>query len=550
MYVKGENMIKKFLKYSGLSIIGLGLITGCKNESQTGDSSKETTMATIMNTDLHTLDPAKCTEQPTHSYYINQVYEGLVKYDENSNLAPALAENWTISDDGKVFTFFLRKNIKFHNGNTLNAEKFKKSLERACNVKIMSPEADKFLGNVLGAKDCLSGKTNTIKGIEAIDDNTLKITLAEYDPVFLHKLIYTTGVVTDVDAIGGVDTIINDVKQVIGTGPFMLKEYTPNSRFVLESFKDYWDEEKPALDSIRVTIMKDASTQIASYQSHSINFLKAPTTQMAGLLKDEDLNKNIHQFNTSAIFYLTLNPEKFAPFKDIRVRKAFAMAINKTKIGDMLKDSFITTANSLIPAGFPGYRADAFQYPYDPEAAKELLKEANYTSETFPKINLSCSDSPLAGKICENISLQLKENLGINIKVTALDFNAFNQKKREDGFGLFFSGWSADYMDPATFLYDLFCSKSPLNNHGYKDAKYDAVVTNAQNTPYTELSKRFELFAESEDILLKSGSILPIYYPTDAWLIQDTVEGLKMNTMSLQPLNTLKYKNNTVFNNN
>ncbi len=521
------------------AILSLALMfSGCGSDKQRIVSTDQ--LRTCIMTDIGTIDPIKCVDQPTHSYFMNQVFETLVKYDENSNFTQGLAENWTISKDNLVYTFYIRNNILFHNGKEVKAIDFKKSFERMCNPKTVSPGADKFLGNVLGAMDCIRGRTKHVQGLEVLDDHTLKITTTAADPLFLHKLAYTTLSVVDVDAIGGVDKDMT-LQTCIGTGPYKLNEFVSGAYISLKANEDYWDDEKPIIKNIQIDIIPDTNTQLANYKAGKLDFLQVAKTQIPEVMENEELASQLKTHDTAAVYYLAFDNERYPPFQNKDFRLAIIKAIDKKKILDTLQGTLISQANGIIPSGFPGYSSKTFHYKFDPVSARKHLQYSGYNIKNLPTLELTTADSPTSKKICENIHLQLKENLGISVKVSTFDFNTFNQKLYNKGFAISYSGWSADYMDPASYLLDLFHSSSPLNKSKFKDNTFDYLTEKAQNTSNADMLQRFNLFSQAENQLISSGYVLPIIFIKDAYLTKPNLVGLKMNIMNLLPFNTVRF---------
>ncbi|HXG24960.1 MAG TPA: ABC transporter substrate-binding protein, partial [Chthonomonadales bacterium] len=275
------------------------------------------------------LDPALVEDGDTIDLLM-QIFEGLVQWNEKNEIVPNLAEKWEISPDGRTYTFHLKPNVRFHNGRTLSAADFVYTLTRTLRKSTNSPTAMTYLNDIVGARELNSGATNTLAGVKALDKHTLQITIDKRKPYFLGKLTYPTAYVVCQEVIeqnGG----RFDEKTMIGTGPFKFRSYQPGYRVTLVANQDYHGR-KPLLDGIERPILADSTSRQNAYESGSLDITDVNRAELGRIRQDPALSKQLKEFARANIWYLALNQRAFAPFRDRRVRQAFAHAINKDEL--------------------------------------------------------------------------------------------------------------------------------------------------------------------------------------------------------------------------
>jgi oligopeptide transport system substrate-binding protein len=531
--------ILKEMKINVKTALALGGIAfslvGC-NKEKTVQSHE--VIETTMPNPLKGYDPAKVTDLYTHRVY-DQVFEGLIKLGEDNTPQPSLAEKYERSEDGRTYTFYIKKNVKFHNGDLLTADDFKWSFDRTCNEKLVSPNAQAFMGDIVGADEVIAGKAESISGVKVLDKHRLQITLKRPVVYFLAKLAYSTGYVYPKGKVS--ITEIKDIKQLIGTGPYKMSTYHQDQLVILDANKDYWGG-APKCPQIRYSIVKDSMVGLNEYKSGKYQFEMVPAVEVPALRKDPKFNKQMQFKDHAGAYYLELNPGVYKPFANLKVRQAFAMAIDQKMVLDRILNGVGVAAYGIIPPGVPGHREKTNHLPFDPIKAKKLLAEAGYSNPaSMPKLDLVVpANSPSGIPVTENVVLQLQKNLGIPIKVKRIDFNASLDKINKKEIAFRFAGWAADYIDPANFTTDLYKSGSGINRCNYSNKKFDELVTKADSM--TNHEERMKLYQQAEDILLQDAGFIPLFFPTEVWLIRENLEGLKFNLGGPMTLNTVYAK--------
>ena len=350
------------------------LAAGCGNKgfSDRASAQRGNVFRYALNKSPVTYDPGRV-QDPEDIDLIGNVFEGLVAYDEKNQVGPRLAESFEGQEGGKVWVFKLRP-AKFHNGREVTAEDFKWTFERNLRKEFASPVALNYLSDIAGAQDFADGKAESLKGVEVVDPRTLKITLEAPRPYFLGKITYPCAFVLAKESAGL--TQIRDVNQMVGTGPFKVERIDPEQQVTLIANADYY-EGAPLVEKIERPIIKDSQTRLTKYGKGELDLLTVQRGEVESVRNDPVLSKQLLFRPTPTVYYVGMNRHLYKPFQDIRVRKAFAMAIDRKRIADDLLGG-MTEAKGLIAHEIVGYRKDYKGLPYDPDEAKRLLAEAGY----------------------------------------------------------------------------------------------------------------------------------------------------------------------------
>ncbi len=483
---------------------------------------------------------------------LQQVYEGLVTWNEQNRVEPLLAERWDIQDGGRTYVFYLKKGAKFHSGREVTAEDFKWTIERNTDPAFKSPTADTYLGEILGVRDKVAGRAKEVRGMQVVDTYTLKIQIDKPRPYFLGKLTYIVSAVVDKDVVpakardehGNWDwPEINSVETMGGTGPFRAETYIPEQLIVLAANKDYHGG-APNIEKIERPVIKDPATRLNKYRSGELDLVMLERQDVEGIKADPELRGHLKFFDRPSLWYVGINisppPKGYKPFQDVRVRQAVAMAIDKRKIVEEVLDGINQEANSIVPPGVLGYRPNAKALPYDPQRAKRLLAEAGYPGgRGFPELTMNFREArPDIAIVAEEVANQLREKLGIRVSLQTMEWRSYLEKHNRDEVAFFHMRWAADYLDPENFLSFLLAGYGPENHVGYRNARYDALCSAADSELDTE--KRLKLYAEAEDIVLSEAPFIPIYFQRDAELIRPRVQGLRESLFGHLPHKTVR----------
>lgn len=478
------------------------------------------------------LDPARLNDIYP-SEMLQNVYEGLVTFDAQSRIVPAIAEKWEISPGGDTYTFHLRSNAKFHNGRAINAADLKYSFERALKDP-KSPVALNYLGPIIGAQALHDGKAVELQGARVVDDRTLKLTIDRPRGYFLGMLTYPTAWAVcreEIEKNGGrIDEHI-----LAGSGPFKLVEYRHGSKLILEAFDGYWAG-RPKVDRIERPIVLDYQTAHLQFENGEVDACEMALNDYVNDQKSVALKDKAHAYPYAAVTYVVMHQKLQPAFRDLRVRRAFAMAIDRDAISASAGKSVWERADSFIPPGMPGTNTAIRRLPYDPAAARNLLANAGFPGgRGFPKLTLVYVQKQLESEeAAAVIRDNLKQNLGIEVDLQAREAAEFiaNTGERET-IPFWTAGWIADYPDPQDFLSTLLRTGAPLNHVAYSNPQFDALCDEADAE--SDMAKRIPLYQQADQIAMDDVAVLPIFFRKQHYLVKPYVKGFQVNVMMPLP---------------
>ncbi|MBQ0709928.1 MULTISPECIES: ABC transporter substrate-binding protein [unclassified Ochrobactrum] len=438
-------MKKTFL--SGISALALGLAISFG--AQAAEIKQGGSMIVTYKDDVSTLDPAIGYDWQNWSM-IKSLFDGLIDYEPGTtNLRKEIAEDYTISDDGKTFTFKLRKGVKFHNGRELTADDVKYSIERVVNPKTQSPGAG-FFGSIVGFEDASAGKAEALSGITVVDPYTIKFELSRPDATFLHVLALNFAHIVPKEEVEKYGADFG--KHPVGSGAFKMTEWTLGQRIVFERFKDYYNPSLPKLDQITFEVGQEPVVALLRLQNGEVDIPGdgIPPAKFIEVTKDPKFKDLIIQGGQLHTGYVTMNV-KIKPFDNVKVRQAVNMAINKDRIVRIINGRAVP-ANQPLPPSMPGYAKDYKGYPYDPEKAKALLAEAG-VGDGF-ETELFVANTDPQPRIAQAIQQDLAA-IGIKASIKSLaQANVIAAGGEPDGAPMIWSGgmgWIADFPDPSNF---------------------------------------------------------------------------------------------------
>ncbi|HOX32441.1 MAG TPA: peptide ABC transporter substrate-binding protein [Spirochaetales bacterium] len=485
------------------------------------------------------LDPALIQGVPEHRLYMS-LFEGLTTFDPKTNLAvPGLAEKWTVSKDMKTYTFKLRKAV-WSDGTPIKAQDVVDSWLRILDPATASNYAYMPAAAIEGAEAYNSNKgpKEGVK-IKAVDASTFEVTFVGPLPYALDMLTHYAFAVMPMHAIAkfGADWI--KPGNFVGNGPFVLKEWKPQDKIVVEKNAKYWDAKNVKLKTITYLAIEDQNVSYEKFKAGEIDW----DTQIPPAKIDEiKLRKDYQVIVGTTVYYYIFNTTR-KPFDDVRVRKAFSMAINRQELTEkVLKAGDVPTAGLVPPMG--GF-VTAKGNGYNPEEAKKLLAAAGFPGgKDFPKFVLIYNTSARHKMIAEWVQQQWKTTLGIDVELQNLEWNTFlDTRSKTHDFSVTRAGWQADYLDPGNYLEMFLTAKTPDNwgnNDGmYSNKKYDSLMAQAAQMPAG--AKRNAVMQQAEDILVtQDQAVAPFFFYVNQNLIDLTKwGGWYKTTMDVHPLKNI-----------
>ena len=503
-------------------------LSGCGHHSGTSSAGDGNVLRVAMVTAPVTFDPAMCQDVETNQM-LQQSYEGLVQYGPANTVVPCLAEKWDISKDGLTYTFHLRP-AAFQNGMPITAEDVAYGLRRALDPKLSSPVAAQYLGDIVGALDVFNGKATVLKGVKVLDPKTLAITITKPKAYWIDTLTYPTGwvVCKAIAEKAGTSPLTEaDAEAGAASGAFHITGFLKDQEVDMDAFMGYWGG-APKISGQVQRILLDPTTRHAEFADGQIDIMRG--LQVGDLdsdRKDPKLKDQIKIWPRAGINYLGLNETAYPPFKDPRVRQAFAYATDKKKIVDVVTEGVYPAAPDLLPQGIPGGDPNYKGIPYDPEKAKSLLAAAGFPGgRGLPPLEIYGNEkNPLSEKTVDVLRQMYSQTLGVTVNVRQMELGSMIAAiNKNTSVPCFVLGWYADYLDPQDFYSLLLSSQSPENHTGYHNPAFDALCTRAdtERNPAT----RTALYRKAAQIAGAAPDRIPLYYAVDPELVSPRVQGL------------------------
>lgn len=511
-------MRKRLLSYLLMALLTMAALGGCSSggtEESSGDnSSKEPvyggSVVVGIQQDIDSLDPHKATAAGTKEILFN-IFEGLVKADENGNLMNAVASDYTISEDGLVYTFTLRENVKFHNGNVVTAEDVKYSLERASGL---------LDGTVL------ISALSTIQSVDIIDDKTVQVTVGSANI----ELIYSF-VAAIIPNGSGEDATADP----IGTGPFSFVSYAPQEGIVLAKNADYWQEGLPYLDEVEFKIINSPDTALLDLQGGSIDIYPYLTDSQANEIKS---SFQILSAPSDVVQALFLN-NAVEPLNNVKVRQAICYALDKESINAFVTGGNGTLIGSAMLPTLKDYYVElngVYGTGANVEMAKSLLTEAGYPDGIDLEITVP-SNYAVHMQTAEVAVEQLKA-AGINATINPVEWNTWlEQCYQGRQYEATICGITCD-MTPS-YLLNRFQTESSKNFINFANAEYDSIYLKAQAS--LDLEEKADYYRQLQQILVDEAGTAFIQVPPITIAMKKNLGGYKFYPIYVQDMSTVYY---------
>lgn len=537
--MKSKKLLATLLAVSMISSVAL---VGCggkeegknepgKTEQNKEEKSVEKDAEQFLNSaggEPTSLDPAMVNDDTSMTPQ-GLLYEGLTRLtpqeDGTGKLEPGVAEKWDISKDGLIYTFHLRKDAKWSDGQPVTAKDFEYSWKRLCNPKTGGKSAF-ILNNIIkNSSDVIKGKKPVDElGVKAIDDNTFEVTLQEPCGYFM-----------DLTYFGGLKPVRKDIiekygkqygtetQYVVGNGAYTLKEWVHKNKMTFEKNENYWDKDKIHLKTVNWKIIKDSNAKLQAFQSGEIDSIFVTEPEWIEKFKQDENNVFINSHGNN-VDYLLMNIAKNKFLKNEKVRKALAISFSRE---DFVKGVWNDQAVPMYGYVTEGLTLDGTSYKKfvnndfikkiaeenkDPkkllqQGLKELGLPEDTSKVSFTLLARGTGESEK--QEAEFFQQKWQESLGIDVKVQQVDFNIMYDRVEKGDFDMAFNGWFADYNDPSAFLDAFHSGIGQYKAAGWKNEKYDKNVEKAKKT--LDPKERAKLYGEAEEELVyKDTLIIPV----------------------------------------
>ena len=524
-------MFKRIIYLSVCLLVSVVLLlTGCQLVKPTSGTPVTGGTLNLYGTDPTTLDPALGAEA-TSIEYILQIFGGLVTLDPAMEVVPDIARTWEMSKDGKTYTFHLRDDVKFQNGQSVTARDFKYSWERACSPATGSSTAGTYLSDIVGVKEVISGQANEISGVTVVNDYTLQVKIIAPRSYFLYRLTYPVAFVVDEE---NVNTGKEWWRQPNGTGPFKLKEWLVGSRLILERNSIFHGQ---TANIGEVSFQMLSGLPMNLYETGDIDAAEVSylyidkVTDPAGSFYEQLVITPELSF-----YYLGINSAT-PPFDDPDIRKAFSLALDKDKLVSLVFHDTLQKASGIIPPGISGFNDALQSAEFDVAKAKELIQQSKYgDAANLPQITLTTAgEGGAAANWLQAVVYQWRENLGVDVQIRTLEPQRYYYALKQEKDQLYDMGWIADYPHQQDFLDVLFRTGSEINYGGYSNSAFDNLLDQAAIE--TDTAKSMILYQEAEQLLISDTACIPLWFGQNYTLVKPYVKGYQPSPLGFVMLN-------------
>lgn len=536
-------MKKSHGKLLSTIIVTMVVLMGCSSGEKKASESKEQIINVAIDSELSTADVSLAMDNTACSV-MSQIGEGLFSFDKNGEALPALAtEKVEPTDDGLTYTFTIRKEAKWSNGDSITAKDFEYSWKRTVDPETASPQAYYFEG-IANYKDIAAGKKKAAElGVTAVDDQTLEVTLA-YPMSYFQQLLAVPAFFplnqTFVEKTG--KTYGTSAEDTLYNGPFVMEGWDgTNNSWTYVKNDQYWDKENVSLDKVEAQVIKEVTTAKNLFDDGQLD-----ETKITGeIVAQEQENEALTIREVPGTYYIQLNTKKDL-FANLNARKSVSLALNSDKLAKNVLNDGSNKSLGFVPKGFVSQKTgkDFAEEvgdinPTDLKEAKALWATAkSEVGIDNAEVTILCSDSDNAKKISEYIQGALSESLdGLKVNVSAVPFNNRLEKSRSGDFDIVLGGWTPVYADPIDFL-NLLKSDNSNNFGQWSNATYDGLLNDANVMYANDYEKRWETMKKADKLVAEEAPLVPLYQITEAYLINQQVKNLEMG-----PLGSIYYKN-------
>lgn len=464
----------------------------------------------IMTTEPKSLDPALSTDITT-AILTGLMYNNLVEFGVGTEIVPGLARSWTISADGKTYTFTLRDSVRFWNGDTLSSKDVQYSFERLLSPLTRSPQTW-LLMPIVGAREFSRGLTDRIAGIQVLSPAQIQLSLETPFAPFLGFLgsPATAIVPANWDA---------DLKQrPMGTGPWIFEFWEADRAIKLNRNPDYF--KGPALqDGIILNSINEILTMAIEFEAGNLDIMAVPNSEFKYWTHSPVWKPYIYTLEELGVYYLAMNVER-PPFHDLRVRQALDLAIDKEKIIKQILHNSARVANGAIPPRIPGFDSTLTLERYDPGQAKDLLRAAGY--EAGCEFDLWVDPAAAVSQTIEAFQHYLNE-AGFKVNIIRNDWNMMRDAMRQGKTDAYWGNWWADYADPENFLAPLFQTETAARRNRYSNPEVDRLIHVLQQSLDEDI--RIETAMQIDSILMAEVPYSFMWYPTSYTVVQPNLKG-------------------------
>lgn len=476
------------------------------------------------------LDPALA--QGTHeSWVLNHTFEGLMKLDEDGMVVPGMAESYELADDDVTYTFKIRDDVKWSDGEPVTAHDFEFAWKRALEPDLAAEYAFQIY-YIKGAEAYNTGEGSLEDVmVTAVDDQTLEVVLEAPTGYFLELTAFYTYFPVSKAVVEANEDWANNADTHVSNGPFTLTEWVHDASIKIRKNENYYDNASVNLDGVDFTIIEEASTTWQGYEGGEYDLLvDLPQSVVADMVANEAPELQIGKM--VGTYYYNLNSE-VKPFNNVKVRKGLSMTLDREVIVEQITQGGQFPAEGVVPFGIMDedgteYRDKLGQLvEFNVEEGKKLfeegLEEEGMTVADMSDLVILYNTDEGHKKIAQAVQEMWRKNLGAEFQLENVDFNVKLDREKSGDYDISRAGWVGDYVDPMTFI-DLWWSESNFNDAKYNNPEYDELVYAAKAT--ADQAVRFDAMRQAEEMLMEDMPVVPIYFYTQPYAQKSYVTGV------------------------
>ncbi|HEV7418162.1 peptide ABC transporter substrate-binding protein [Tianweitania sediminis] len=495
-------------------------------------------------TDPTTLDHHK-TSTVAEGNLMRDLYEGLVVGDAKAEVIPGVAESWEVSEDGLTYTFKLREDAKWSNGDPVTASDFVFAYQRIQNPETAAPYAN-MLYVMENAEAINKGEKQPSElGARAIDDRTLEIKLNAPTPYFLQLLTHQTGFPIHQKSVEQFGNEFTRPGNMVTNGAYMLEAFTPNDKIVMRKNPHFHDAENVAIDVVNWIPFEERATCLRRFEAGEVLSCSDLDSAQMDYMK-EKLGEQVHVVPYLGTYYLPVKGEEGSKLKDAKVRQAISMAIDRDFLAKEIWRDSMLPGYSIVPPGIDNY-PEPVHLPYKDQdildredEAKKLLEEAG-VAEGSLSVELRHNTGENHKNTMTAIADMLK-NIGITATIVEMEGTGYFDYMKNDGdFDITRAGWIGDYSDPQNFLFLFESANLGFNYPRWENADYDKLMTEA--SMINDIEARAKVLRQAEELFLKEVPAIPILYYSSGSLVSSKLNGWEDNIMNQHPTRWMSVAN-------
>jgi len=515
----------------------LALITLASLTAGCGKTGKEAVFRYALEAEPATLDPARSTAIPESLVELH-IFEGLTRFDAQNQPVPGVAEKWEMSPDGLKYVFYLRNNARWSNGEPVTAQDFEFAWKRVLDPALASENAYMLYPLKNGQAYNEQKATADEVGVKAVGEHILEVTLEKPTAYFLSLTSFHAFYPLHRPTVTAQpDTWAGDTATLIGNGPFKISHWVHSGKIEFVKNEQYWDAAAVKLTKMEWPISDSQTTRLAMVENKQADMMVEPPVVEFDRLSQTGLLKISPFIGT---YYYVFNTRK-APFDNVKVRTAFALAITREALVNNVvkggkKPAYAWVAPGLLnPATGSDFRVEGGNFAGEDAAlAQRLLAEAGYPGGAgLPPVTLLYNTGELHKSIAEALQAMWKKNLGVDVTLTNQETKVFLASRAQGEFQIARASWVGDYADPMTFM-DVF--KDPTNDAKYNNPAYNSLIEQAQAT--VDQTVRMTAMHTAEKMLFDEAVIIPIYFTTQPLVAQPYVKGYFWSVLGLADFKT------------